>query len=54
MKFLLGGSARTLYHRLAVIVIKVPPLKERIEDIPLLCEHFIHQISEKEGVPVKK
>ena len=43
-----------LYHRLAVIVIKVPPLKERIEDIPLLCEHFIHQISEKEGVPVKK
>ena len=35
-------------------MIKVPPLKERIEDIPLLCEHFIHQISEKEGVPVKK
>ena len=29
-------------------------MKERIEDIPLLCEHFIRQISEKEGVPVKK
>lgn len=48
-----GRFREDLYHRLAVIVIKVPALKDRLEDIPLLCKHFIQQISEKEGVPVK-
>ena len=48
-----GRFREDLYHRLAVIVIKVPALKDRLEDIPLLCKHFIHQISEKEGVPAK-
>ena len=49
-----GRFREDLYHRLAVIVIKVPALKERLEDIPLLCRHFIQQISEKEGVPAKE
>ena len=48
-----GRFREDLYHRLAVIVIKVPALKDRLEDIPLLCKHFIQQISEKEGVPAK-
>ena len=48
-----GRFREDLYHRLAVIVIKVPALKDRLEDIPLLCAHFIQQISAKEGVPTK-
>ena len=48
-----GRFREDLYHRLAVIVIKVPALKDRLDDIPLLCKHFIQQISEKEGVPAK-
>ena len=49
----LGNFREDLYHRLAVIVIKVPALKDRLEDIPLLCEHFIDQISLKDGVTSK-
>ena len=48
-----GRFREDLYHRLAVIVIKVPALIDRLEDIPLLCSHFIQQISAKEGVPGK-
>ena len=48
-----GRFREDLYHRLAVIVIKVPALKERLEDIPLLCEHFIEQIAQKDGVTAK-
>ena len=48
-----GRFREDLYHRLAVIVVKVPALKERLEDIPLLCEHFIEQIAQKDGVTAK-
>lgn len=41
-----GKFREDLYHRLAVIIIEVPPLKDRVEDIPLLVEHFIGQICE--------
>ena len=43
-----------LYHRLSVILIKVPSLNERLEDVPLLANHFIGQICDEYGMPAKK
>lgn len=42
-----------LYHRLAVILIKVPPLNERREDIPLLVDFFAEKIASDQGVNKK-
>ncbi len=42
-----------LYYRLNEITIRVPPLRERKEDIPLLCQHFLERFCEEEGVPMK-
>ncbi len=49
-----GRFREDLYHRLAVILIEVPPLSDRKEDIPILAEHFISQISKNDGIPIKK
>ena len=43
-----------LYHRLSVIVIQVPPLNARREDIPMLIDHFMKEISEEYKQPVKE
>lgn len=43
-----------LYHRLSVILIEVPSLNERKDDIPLLATHFISQVCGEMGVPEKK
>lgn len=43
-----------LYHRLSVILIKVPSLKERLDDIPLLANYFIEQISREMNIRPKK
>lgn len=42
-----------LYHRLSVILIKVPALNERKEDIPLLAEHFLKSICSESGIAKK-
>ena len=43
-----------LYYRLKVVTLRVPPLRERKEDIPLLAEHFLRQFCEEHGQPVKR
>ncbi len=49
-----GTFREDLYHRISVIVIHVPPLAERKEDIPLLTTHFLDQISQESGMPPRK
>lgn len=44
-----GRFREDLYHRLAVILIKVPALNDRRDDIPLLIEHFATKIAEEQG-----
>lgn len=43
-----------LYHRLSVILIQVPTLNERIDDVPILAAHFMDLICEDYGMPKKE
>jgi DNA-binding NtrC family response regulator len=48
-----GNFRMDLYHRLSVILIHVPSLNERKDDIPLLAERFVKEICEDNGIPRK-
>lgn len=48
-----GKFREDLYHRLSVILIEVPGLNDRSDDIPLLAQHFLQQIADDYGVSSK-
>jgi DNA-binding NtrC family response regulator len=48
-----GNFREDLFHRLAVILIEVPPLSDRKEDIDLLVEHFVNLLTSDQGLEIK-
>src|SRR4051812_24313145 len=48
-----GGFRQDLYHRLKVVSVKLPPLRERREDIPLLIDYFLKQFTASHSRPIQ-
>jgi two-component system nitrogen regulation response regulator NtrX len=49
-----GNFREDLFHRLSVVPIRVPPLAERREDVPVLVDYFMDQISQSTGLPKRQ
>jgi two-component system response regulator HydG len=49
-----GNFREDLFYRINVIPIRVPPLRDRGEDIPLLADHFLRMYAQKHGKPVER
>lgn len=49
-----GNFREDLFHRLAVVPLRVPALAERRDDIPALVTHFMEQISRSTGLPIRR
>ncbi len=49
-----GNFREDLYHRIGVVVVRVPALREHAQDIPLLVDHFIRTICAEYHIPAKR
>ena len=50
----MGRFREDLFYRLSVVTVAVPPLKERRDDIPVLCDYFLRRTASASGLPLKR